>query len=390
MNTTQMNKIQDIDEFAKLFKLNIPVHSEFDYYFNLIKMSKEYNLCEMDRNLRLFSQLEVWASENNENVHKFKMREIDRLKEIILQSKAYKKLNEAELPKTKFYSRDWLNQVADGEYLLSLDFVSANYSVLKTFDSDNELSDTWTEFCKTNALHEALILSKSFRQVVFGNTNPKRLQTWQHDRIIKVVEYLKSVGYEDDKFVFISHDEIILRVKDVEEIITIQNSCNQMKAVASGMNLKSTIFSLKKIKKNVFVKTTYEALSFFAGNTLRERYKTLKGVPGNKFFFYYKKYILGEPLDERDLMYYNDGELCKFIDEDAVKKQKEVLPHYEKPEYPVSIVEAKKEYSYIWDKLANLLPNMSDEEKRRVVEIFSNTCKSCYSASSKCRCWDDM
>ena len=395
MNATQTNKIQDIDEFTKLFKLNIPVHSEFDYYFNLIKNSKEYNLCEMDRKLRLFCDLEEFAKEKGyESAYRFKMREIDRLKEIIIQSKAYKKLIELELPKSKTYSRDWLNQVSDGEYLLSLDFVSANYSVLKTFDSDNEICYSWAEFCKIYDVHEALAISKSFRQVVFGNTSPKRLSTFQHNKIMKIIDYLKSCGWEDDEFVFISHDEIVLKIKGPEDVENIQNSYEQIKVAASGMDIKPTVFSLKKIKKNIFIKTIFDVKSDLMGFGklklfFKQSYSKLHGVPGNKFFYFYKKYILEQPLDERDLVFMLDGEVCKFVDEDVIKKQKIALPHYEKLKYSLTIEDAKNDYSYVWNKMTEIIPNMSEEEKRRVVEIIANTCHHCNYEPIGCQCWND-
>ena len=384
METIKINKIKDIEEFCKLFKINIPMESEFEYYFDLLKMSKEYYPGELDKKYSIFCQLEELAIEKGyANAFKYKMSEIDWLKTCIMASDAYKDLNSVELPKTKLYSRDWLSQVSDGQYLISLDFVSANYSVLKTFDLNNSLSDNWAEYCKVKAIPEALIHSKSFRQVVFGNTNPKRLQTFQHDRIIKVVEYLKSIGYDDSEFVFISHDEIILKIEDASDALRIQIQLEACKRVASEMSIKSTVFSMKKIKKNTYVKTVYDIDSNIAdaekfNETYKlfanfvEQYKTLHGVSGNKFYFYYKKYILDQPLDDRDLIYYNDGELCKWIDEDVKTNKNKTLPHYEKPEKVVSMKSAINDYTSFWNKLSEELPDMSNEEKRRVIEIAIN------------------
>lgn len=401
------NKINDVDEFCKLFKINIPVSEEFDYYINTLKKSNEYNLCEIDRNLRLFGELEDFAKEKGyESVYKFKMSEIDRIKDILINTKAYSELMGAELSKAKFYSRDWLNQVLDGEYLMSLDFVSANYNVLKTFSSNGEFEKNWTSFCEKNNVHEALIVSKSFRQVVFGNTSPKRLQHFQQERLLEVVSYLKDCGYSDDQFVFVSHDETIIKLKNIVDAVILQDlvTQNKLSYIASGMPIKSTIFSLNKLKKNTFIKTIYRIedntvkKNIYSADdverkvenySFKEQYKTLQGVPGNKFFFYLKKYILNEPLDDRDLLYYNDGELCKFVDEESIKLEKKKLPHYEKPKYVITSEEAKTTYSFVWNEMSRILPNMSEEEKRRVSEILLNSCKSCFQAPLGCQCWNE-
>lgn len=384
MDTVTENKIKDIEEFTKLFKINIPVKEEFDYYFNLSAESKEYKNNEIYNKFNLFLELEAFVKEHGyENVFKFKMKEIDRLKDIIIQTEAYKKIMEVDLPKTKFHSKDCTNQVVEGEYLMSLDFVSANYSILKTFDSNHELGYSWKQFCEKNGLHKAFTESKSFRQVVFGNTSPKRLQSWQQERILRVVEYLKECGYEDKQFVFISHDELILKIENSGEAKKIQDICEKMEI---DMTVKSTIFSLKKIKKNTFIKTVYSIESIInTDHFIKKLYSVLHGVPGQKYFMYYKKYILEQPLDSRDLLYYNDGELCSFIDEDN-KKNRSGLPHYEKLKYSLTIEDAKNDYSYVWNKMTEILPNMSEEEKRRVVEIISNTCSHCYSAKTGCNC----
>jgi hypothetical protein len=69
--------------------------------------------------------------------------------------------------------------------------------------------------------------------------------------------------------------------------------------------------------------------------------------------------------------------------------EKPKLPHYEKPDYALTINEAKKDYSRIWNEMSIIVPNLSDEEKRRVIEIVSNTCKYCYKEESGCQCWND-
>lgn len=402
---TTTNKIQDVDEFCKLYKLNIPVHEEFEYYFNLLThYIDEFTIGDLEYKLEKFVELEHKAAELGfESVYKYKLSEVDRIKDFIMQTDAYKKFLEAPLPVRKMQSRDWLNQVSEDDYLVSLDFVSANYSVVKTFDNKNELLDRWATFAEYVDLHKALALSKSFRQVVFGNTNPKRLQTFQQDRMMNVYELLKTKGWKEEDFVFLSHDEIIFKISGIRHVNAIHHIYEELEKVAQDMPIKMKVFTLKKLKKNMFIKTYYvirndapihfgksDALGFVdpVRHFLSKDKVVLHGVPGNKFYMYLKKCIFNQPLEERDLMYYNDGELCKWVDPDF-KSAKKSLPHYDKPYECITTKEAKEQYSHIWDGLTMVLPDMTDEEKRRAIEVVANTCKYCYQNPSRCQCWND-
>ena len=397
MNTKTKIKIKDVEEFCKLYKVNIPVESEFKYYIETLKKSPEFESFsshKLQDSIDSFIDLEKYVSKNGyANVREYKNKCLDTLKDYILSTNVYGALQNTQMPSIKMTSRDCINQVEEFDTLLSLDFVSANYSILKSFQvesDDDELEENWAALCKKFNIHKCLINSKSFRQIVFGNTNPKRLQTFQHEQIMVLVDFLKKAGVKEENFVFISHDEIIIKVKDANSVRFLADTYLGIAENKVNMPIRITPFSLKKIKKNTFVKTVYTINPSFGNDStyyFSERYSTLHGVPGNKFYMYFKKYILNEPLDERDLMYYNDGELCKWVDEDAPKKK--ALPHYDKPAHVVSLQEAMSDYSYLWDNLTKALPDMSNEEKRRSIEIFANTCKYCHKEPVGCQCWND-
>ena len=369
MNATEV-KVRDIDEFCKLYKINIPIKEVFEYYIETLKKSKEYKY-SLEDNMACYSDLENLLQQTGESVRGYKNRCLDLIKDYILKSEAYKNMMDTSLPKNELISKDNINSLKDNEPLLSLDFKSANYSILKTFQNsqDFELGKDWYELCDFFNVHQALKNSKSFRQIVFGNTNPKRLKVFQHAKIMIIVEELKKMGCKEEEFVFISHDEIIIKFRNIDSKELFEKC---------GMAIRPTVFSMKKIKKNVFVKT-------ISSDFLE--YKTLHGVPGNKFYLYFKKYILEEFVDDRDLMYYNDGELCKWVEKDEPVKHK--LPHYEKPKNILSLQVAMKEHSYLWAQMDEILPDLSAEEKRRIIELFINTCKVCLDSDSKCTCFKD-
>lgn len=395
MNTKTKTKISDVEEFCKLYKINIPVESEFDYYIETLKRSSEFeNFArhKLQDSIESFVDLEKFVSENGYvNVREYKNKCLDTLKDYILSTKAYEALQSSGMSALKMTTRDYINQVEEYHTLVSLDFVSANYSVLKCFQEQtgaDELGKDWYELCDKFNIHKCLANSKSFRQIVFGNTNPKRLQTFQHEKIILLVEHLKTIGIADESIVFISHDEIIFRVANANSInFLIENYMLSMEKMVN-MPIRLTPFSLKKIKKNTFVKTVYKINPSFNNESnfyLSEEYQTLHGVPGNKYYMYFKKYILNESVEDRDLLYYNDGELSKWWIQDEFQKSKKQNSN----KIQLSLKDAMVKYPYIWDKLSSAIPDLSNEDKRAAIEVFVNTCKHCNSEPVGCKCWND-
>lgn len=373
--TKTKTKIQDIEEFCKLYKINIPVESEFDYYIETLKLSAEFNNYVKDKlqnKINSFIELENYASEKGySNVREYKNECLESLKDYIISTDAYKALQETPLTGMKMTTKDNINQIEEFETLLSLDFSSANYSILKTFQNKDELGSNWENLCERFNVHQCLIQSKSFRQVVFGNTNPKRLQTFQHEKIMLLVDFLSKIGVKEESFVFISHDEIIFKVKDANSVIFLLDNYLDTMQKISEMPIRFTPFSLEKIKKNTFIKTIYSINPSFnntSNHYFHEEYKTLHGVPGNKYYMYFKKYILKKPVEERDLLYYNDGELSKWYLQDEFQNVK-------KKPIELSLKEVMSKYPQIWDKLTSTLPDLSNEDKRAAIEVFVNSCK---------------
>lgn len=333
-----MNKIKDIDEFCRLYKINIPINEEFDYYISTLLKSPEYNFEDLEKKINDFAQLEKYAETNNfSSVSKLKMYCLDTLVEYIKATNAYVTLQEKELPKKQLNTKDWTSTVLDSDMLMSIDFKSANYSVLKTFDNSNELKGSWRKLCESLLIPEALIESKSFRQIVFGNCSPKKLQTFQHGHIMTITEELKNSGIVlDNNLVFVSHDEFIVKIcsisdDDVEEKMLNLKKHTEKIILDNNINMPihSKIFALKKIGKNKYIKHNFDLSKGFVADFSRfefpvpeflsNGYKSLIGVPGNKFYMYFKKHILNEPIEKRDLYFMNDGELASWVISDIPK-----------------------------------------------------------------------
>ena len=391
MDVKTNNKIDDLEEFSKLFKINIPVKDHFKYYLETLSKSEEYK--DIDSVIDDFYNLENFAKSNGySSARSYKLSyAIPKLSEYIVNTSAFKKAKAVKdfmSCSTKLYSKDEIKKNLGKNFAyLSFDISKANYSILKSLDKEfNELYDSWEDLCFHLDIHPTLIKSKSFRQIVFGNTNPKLLQTLQHLNISNAIQYIKLKGLSEDNISFISHDEIILRfnMEDPYDLylLSLYNNEDTIEEISNSMNelkVKSNLYDLKKVGKDILLKNF---LSYDKKKGFTKLYSSLHGVPGNKFYKYFKLYILKEELDERDLYFINDGEIAKWsTDDDSVAGI-----CYPKGE--LTLEEVKLKHNYYFDLLSKSIPGLTDFQKRKIIDIAKNKiCKNCFNSDIKCDCY---
>ncbi len=308
-----MEKIKEIEQFSKLFKINIPTQEHFEYYIKTLMKSEEFS--GLDSLISEYANFEEWVKfKRYQNVGEYKMgHALKEIKNYLSKTRAYEKCQLFDYSKEKFYQKNHL-KMHEGNFLLSLDISSANFQSLKAFDADNELKENWEELCSELLIHPTLAKSKSFRQIVFGNLNPKRFQKIQHMCSIKLAEFLMHI-VEKENVIVISHDEIILNLgkeivlEKIESILSHQELFKE-NLITSGevhMDFKHSIFKMEKISKDVYVKI-FPKLDFN-----KPPIKTLWGCPKNLFYINFKKHILEEEIDERDCLFELEGKLAKWI-----------------------------------------------------------------------------
>jgi len=356
--------MKDIAEFQKLFKLNFPVQENHQYYINTLMCSPFYAGLGL-----VVEEFEKYEKDIEELGYKSaKSYKLDyalpKLKNFILNSEPYNNMMEWEF-NDKLRTRDEMRK-NDDAYLLSIDFRAANYSALKTFDSFGAMGDSWEDFCMIQDVHPTLAKSKSFRQYVFGNTNPKRLQKRQHSNIIKIVDSLiETYGYNDEDFVFISHDELIFKLNSDHK-----SAVNQINVLLStvGIIVKNKsidmpthykIFKNKGIGAGMCVQTQYEIKM----GALNEKCDTLFKVPGNKFYKYFKTHILKDKIDRRDLMFMSDGEIAVWSTED------DSIAEVIVPEGELSYEQVANEYPVLFNKLKNEVTGLNKSQLRKIVNV---------------------
>ena len=377
--------MKDIEEFEKLFKVNFPVQEHHQYYTETLMRSPFY--AGFGGVIKEFEQYE--ADVEREGYTSAKSYKLDyalpKLKNYLLNTVAYENMQQETFYDSKLRTKDELRN-NDNTYLISIDFKAANYSALKTYDEDGELFGSWEELCTALDIHPTLSKSKSFRQYVFGNTNPKRLQKTQHQNIIIIVDKLiEDHGFVDSDFVFISHDEFIVKLRPDHHLAV--NRINLLLSAIGniiqyeGINMQThyKVFKNEGIGAGMCVQTQYQVKM----GGLSEKYTLLFKVPGNKFFKYFKTHILKESLDKRDLMFMSDGEIAVWaVDDDSAAERIA-------PEGEMGMEEIVSNYPYLVEKLRTEVPSMNESQIRKAINVFLSTCNSCHNSDSSCVCWNE-
>lgn len=308
--------MKNVQEFQKLLKLTFPIEENSDYYIKTLMKSPFY--AGLGKKVKEFEEFENFVEEQGlfESVKSYKLDfALPKLVEFLKSTVAYSLLNAENFGSSKFRTKDELRN-NDNTYLVSIDFSSANFNALKSYDNLGEMPSSWEELCESLGIHKFLASSKSFRQYVFGQISPKRTQTHQHYCINKIVDKLIEGGFfiEED-FVFISHDEFIIRLQPDHALavnrIHILNSEVGRIILEEGIKMSThyNAFKLESLGKVKFIKTHYSIKM----SGLSEKYTSLVGIPSNMFYLYFKKYIIQEELDDRDLLFIVDKKLAKWV-----------------------------------------------------------------------------
>jgi len=278
--------MKDIRSFCKLFEINIPEYSQFEYYIDqLSKLDKYKNIKELVEKFRtLESEID--------DIYQFKVKKSNDIIEFIKTTRAFSELNDDNLipdyPTTKNFVYD------ESKRYLSIDIKQANWTILKRYDPDflNELGNSYFELLDKFGLPEIFQHSKTFRQFIFGNLNPKRQIKAQRVIIEEIIQKLKSYDLE---VACIKHDEIIYVVDDD---ITLENILSEI-----DYNIfKIKIYRVERVE-DFRINSYYDQSENFL-------HKELVGCNAHLYYLNLKRFIFREKIDIRDLYFRLDSKLA--------------------------------------------------------------------------------
>lgn len=298
-------------ELQKLYPdFRIPFEKESRYYLELLLKNNN----KLNEQFHDFRQTE----EVVEDIVKYKFAKFNEIIKYFTDQKW--DLNLIDKDSGILNSGYSLKEFADykpNKYYISVDLKEANWQAFQhAFNLSLSSFATWS--FQTFDLLPAIAKSKSFRQFLFGNTNPKRLQRIQQSVMQKL--YL-SIYNDKLKFNIVGKrsDELLFEFDEVSE-----NVWDFFEELYLSFQFKSILKSLpitKQFKITCFKVTEHTNFNEFI--RIKEVYKDndfkepgerkLMSVPGNRFFIHYKTLILNEELEERDLFFLNDKHLAQWV-----------------------------------------------------------------------------
>lgn len=270
--------------FRRIFDLNIPNYDEFDYYINLLSNLHKHK--DILTDVVMFEH----AEQQHNDIEDLKDRISKEIIEYIKQTEAYKLYSNHTVDENSMCDLQKNSLYESNTLYVSIDMNSANYNMLKQFDTLRELGDSYNELLAKFHAPSILKRTKGMRQFIFGNLNPKQNIRLQRVFMKPIIEDLKSKGIVIHS---INNDEVIVEYK-------------------SGFNFlydgcKYKIFQNEKIQ-NFYLQTLYYDNLYIMG-------KDFSGCDGAELYAAIKTHILNEPLEIRDYYFKQNGKLALYIND---------------------------------------------------------------------------
>ena len=284
--------MKDIKGFCKIFDISVPDYDHFDYYISQLSRLDKY------KDIKELISLYDDAEQEFGDLYEYRMKKSSEIIEFLKNTRALDDLNLDNLLPDYPISKSF--QYEEDKKYLSIDMRKANWSVLKSYDPSfiNELPNSYDELLDKFEMPEVFKRSKSLRQYVFGNVNPKRQAKAMRSIMQSIIEMFKSY---DIKIENIKNDEVIYSYYNIEYL-----SENILPKIDTN-KFKIKLFTTKKVEDF--------RIDYIMNESEQVLYKEMIGCNGNRFFLLLKKYIFEEPFDIRDLYFRMDGNMAVWRDE---------------------------------------------------------------------------
>ena len=295
-------------DFAKNLGLKIQCDKYYDYYLSLHIENDPHILTKYEQYLDFVSKV-------GDGGFDYRIEKSNLAIDYIKQDPAHQEIINKDFNNINFSKKTPDYKI--NKYYLSLDLVQANWNIYKNYTKVYS-SITWEQFLRNKfEIHPFFQDLKSLRQFIFGKLGiHKRIVNLQKEFISTVYNNLNNY---QNKVVGISEDEIIFELNSPDEQESLQK-------YISSILIKSSIIKYpiryKLYQYNIFINGTEEinVKSYFEYN--KPLHRELFGVPKNKHWWYYKKYILNETPNKKDLSYENDSQISYWYDKDLTLIQR--------------------------------------------------------------------
>lgn len=337
-------------EINKLFNIILPVKTDKEIAEKQLNTQTK-NSVELTKKVTLLK--EILKRYSIEEYLKIKSNYIQSVISFIKDTNLYNEYNNGDFDFLKGKYQKPRNQVIhfmknkgiEKYYFIQIDVIEGNFNTLKRFkekystieldknsksyvdsDSYSELVDKiFKDIDFDEDILNLLKSSKSVRQVIFGNLNPKRNDKFLNS-IVSDIEDKLSFDYE---IIIRSQDEVVYAIpysninKDL--ISKLEKIKNEYPVRFELIDYK-IIDDIKSITENESKKyyieeklDIYEISERHLTFTIKS--KKLKGVPSKKYLPLYRRYIMNEDLTEVDKIFEEDGNLYQLYIKEKNEKE---------------------------------------------------------------------
>lgn len=305
----------DYKELEKMYGIRIPIFEQGEYYLKQLFKSKSYS--KLKDSIEHYKSLEsILTGEETMKSIKYKCLDssVKHLKELYGD-----KINKWESPINFVLSHKEFKPIED-VYYVSFDMREANWNMIRTFIAP-EIKTTFSEYVQEKlGFPKCIAESKSLRQAILGQiANPKR-----YTRMQEYLTYNHLTQFEGYNISIINSEEIGLSFnKD-----NIKNFIEKIDSFSFSVPVKIDIYRVKKYENFGDIVNVKEHLD----RELNIIEKSFYDVNGHRFYLHFKTLILGEKVEDNDILFRLEKKLFKYCGKDYKDfKEYEYVKKYIKP-----------------------------------------------------------
>jgi len=297
------NKIKQ--KIRKDYNLPIQVFTENEWNYFVSLYSDDFDIPNIIKMVE--EAIKVFGNEETFNAYTHKIQ--DEIIAKLQSTDAYLKFQTDVMPIPPILdvkcNRNIYSPIYCDKRLVSIDIRSANFISMRHYDAELVLNcESFEELVSMFTDIEYLKKSKSIRQVIFGNLNPKRQQKIQENFIKTIVnDFNKEVS--DAEFCVVGSDEFYWTNPPLD--LTDEQLESNILELIQKIGLDTSIFRV-----TVLTMSRLWDKPFYVLNDHKTNKKTLKGVPSTHYAQAYKM-MHNLPITDNDLIFQYEGQLAKFL-----------------------------------------------------------------------------